>query len=57
MTSRSHNQSINRRERRVGGREDLGSVFDPTGMGSVFDPTGMGSGEGDLGSQQICWVE
>jgi len=36
------------RERRVGGREDLGSVL---------DPTGMGSGEGDLGSQQICWVE
>jgi len=48
MTSRSHKQSINGRERRVGGRKDLGSVFDPTGMGSE---------EEDLGSQQICWVE
>jgi len=39
---------MNGRERCVDGREDLGSVF---------DPTGMDSGEGDLGSQQICWVE
>jgi hypothetical protein len=33
---------MNRRERHVGGREDLGSVL---------DPTGIGSGEGDLGTQ------
>jgi len=39
---------MNGRERRVGGREDFGSVL---------NPTGIGSGEGDLGSQQICWVE
>jgi hypothetical protein len=25
-------------------------------LGSALDPTGMGSGEGNLGSQQICWV-
>ena len=48
MTSRSHNQSINERERRVSGREDLGSILDPTEMDSE---------EGDLGNQQICWVE
>jgi hypothetical protein len=30
---------------RMSEREDLGSVL---------DPTGMSSGEGDLGSQQIC---
>ena len=48
MVSRSHNQSMSGREGHVGGREDLGSVL---------DPTRMGSGERDLGSQQICWVE
>jgi len=33
---------MNGRERRVSGREDLGSVLDPTGMGSGEGNLGMG---------------
>jgi len=38
----------------MGEREGRGWEED---LGSVLDPTGTSSGEGDLGRQQIYWVE
>jgi hypothetical protein len=43
------------RQARTGEREACGWEIED--LDSTLDLTGMRSGEGDLGSQQICWVE